>query len=528
MVKYQDQPGDAFARMETSPLMGTAPTGPESEQLVNRERQLEAFQSALSRIKAQKTQAGAFLMEWYGGPGIGKSKLIELLVGDCQAQGIPFANVNFLALEQRTESYIQDPFLLLDQIVTDLQTNGVAGSADVLLKTERYRTLDRPRNVVREYNQWQRANTPMPAWVRAMREVVEALAEAIVQYAQPVSKADITRPVALFFDESEAADIEFVDWLEEWVVNPLLQTKCCVIVWTARRPWRWNRPEVRRWLRSELLQPFNREEAKKQIELNSKLDDFEPGLADLLFQKAFEITRGHPYANRIVISQLKSWEGRGKEFTRQALEEQLPQLRSEIHSQFVLEYAMRGLPSDLRDACELLALPRFFETMMMRQILTACNPRLYPLELGSEEMRDLLDRLIDTQLLVWKEGKGHAVEPELRRLICDYFFEERRGWYILINSLALEGYKRLLAKDPIFRPGQFMLEEQYHLGCLRRAIQEEQAHVFEERLKELRRQIRDDELLTRELELLRGDLQRDDDLRPYTDAFIEHIRHSLL
>jgi hypothetical protein len=110
-----------------------------------------------------------------------------------------------------------------------------------------------------------------------------------------------------------------VDWIEEWIINPLIQIKHCVVVWTARRPWRWKRPEIRRQLTSESLDVFDPDVVKQQIELGSA----KPDLVMKLFNNVHIITGGHPFANRIVINELDLLTQQGQQITAETFSSSL-------------------------------------------------------------------------------------------------------------------------------------------------------------------------------------------------------------
>jgi hypothetical protein len=336
-----------------------------------------------------------------------------------------------------------------------------------------------------------------------------------------------TLPVVFFFDETESIDSMLADWIEEWLIMPLVQMKHCVVVWTGRRPWRWRRPEIRRRLHSELLEVFEADNVKAQLAANSPTH---PGLAETLFRNVYGVTGGHPYASRVAIAQLNRWEDEGKHLDAAHFPDYEPELLTRIYDDFLKGYAFKGrdFDAELVRACELMTLVRLFDTTMLSAVLRACDDQEQFTDWNQEDFGHLLQRLKRTQLLIW--NKGFAIDPALRHIARRYFAVCDGETYLTATRAALAVYQ-LWLKRPVDNRGLFVLEELYHLASLRQSG--EPVDLFSEfrrRLNNYREDwIRDPDARRNALERLEGELESDTELKQLTDGkssslFVEMVR----
>ena len=477
---------------------------------VDRSEQINKFNDVLNRIRRNRPVSST-LFEWYGPPGIGKSTLINLLQGECKKKKVPWILVDFAESGAKARKYLDDPTVLLQDMLADLVEKVQIDRDSLSGKIEQYRISSPPQAVIRAYFKLSHNERlyNKPDWLTTLQEVTiefVGLIRGLTQLDQ-----DRIQPIAIFFDETEEADIELVDWIEEKVINPLVQLKHCVIVWTARRPWRWKRPEIRQRLQSERLPVFEEEEVKEQFRSSSST----PDLAELFFKNIHVVTDGHPFANAVVISQLNAWEAQGQALTSEYFSGHEMELLREIFHHFIRDYAFKKLKSDEQTACELLALVRLFDTTMLRKILKACGGEEFK-EWSQEDFGDLLLRLKKTQLLVW--DKGYALDPALRYLIRNYFSVCEVETYLEINRVALVVYQNWLEK-PVDNRNLFVIEELYHYASLHQAG--EQVNLEAEMAKRLQQYfgwIKDNEALRNALERLEGELKHDSELKRLTSG----------
>ena len=330
----------------------------------------------------------------------------------------------------------------------------------------------------------------------------------------------------LFFDETEHVDFELADWIEEWVVSPLIQLKQVVIAWTARRPWRWKRPEIRRRLESRALGVFDQETVQEQFRSSGSPSD----LVSALFAKVYSVTGGHPFASAVVIDQVNLWEAEGERVTPEVFSQREKVLLTTIFEKFIRAYAFQDLDSAARIACELMGLVRIFDTTMLRRVLQEHGGDLFR-DWSQEDYGDLLLNLKKSQLLVWT--KGYGLDPALRYLIHEYYAVCQPEVYVEVNKTALEVYQEWLTR-PVDNRALFVIETLYHQACLSRAgVSVGLGDTLDGQLQEYRSRIRDEQALRQALEQLTGELEQDGELGRLVEGYsttrlVDQVRSSLV
>ncbi|KAA0262471.1 MAG: ATP-binding protein [Chloroflexi bacterium] len=509
-----ENPGNTNVEPETPQVLIPSPN-----QLVDREDQLKKFTDVLERISRQGP-VSSNLFEWYGSPGIGKSMLVTMLSHRAAERQAAWSLINFKTSAGEIPLYLHDPTLIIEGIISDLKKQASLDTGEFDSAIREYRTASLPdEGVVSAYSAMDQATRlyQRPDWLTELRNVVVAFIK-LINLLPSQAKADRIRPVVLFFDETEHADIELVDWIEEWIINPLIQVKHCVVVWTARRPWRWKRPEIRRRLTSEMLKVFEIKEVQDQIQYGSA----KPDLVSELFKNVYTLTGGHPFANYIVINELDSLVKQGKKITPENFQDFESRLLEEVFDRFVNQYAFNELESnDLKIACKFISLVRLFDSTMLRRILQACAGDLFA-PWSQDDFGDLLLKLKKTQLLVWE--KGYAIDPGLRHIVQKYFMVLDRNTFITANRAALQVYEDWLGR-PVDNRSLFVLEELYHSAALAQAGERiDLPALLDKRLKEYPNWIRDEQALENALDRLGGEIKHDKELEQFTLSNAELAR----
>lgn len=492
---------------------------PSRDQLVDREEQLAKFTDVLERIRRQGP-VSSNLFEWYGSPGIGKSMLVKMLADLANKKHATWSITNFKQSEEKTDTYLRDPITLIEEIVSNLKQQVALDTNEFDTTLKGYKDASLPdEGVVSVYSAMDQETRiyRRPDWLTELRNVVVSFIK-LINTLPSQEKTDGVRPVVLFFDETEHADTELIDWVEEWIINPLIQVKHCVIVWTARRPWRWKRPEIRRRLTSEVLKVFEPEMVKEQIEYGSS----QPDLVSELFKNVYSLTGGHPFASSIVIQKLDTLTVHGEKITSNNFQDFESKLLEEVFDRFVNQYAFGELESnDLRIACKFISLVRLFDSTMLRKILQTCAGDLFA-SWNQDDFGDLLLKLKKTQLLVW--DKGYAIDPGLRHIVQKYFMVLDRNKFIKANQAALQVYKDWLGR-PVDNRSLFVLEELYHSAALKQVGEELDLHgLLTKRLNEYPDWIRDEQALDNALERLEGEINNDDELGQFMLSNAELVK----
>lgn len=487
-----------------TPLLGRLPLS----QLVDRQDQLISFNKVLDQI-GQRGTVASNIFEWYGSPGIGKTVLVSLLAEEAKKKNAVSTIINFRQAGKEIESYLHDPVKLIKKMVSDFKEHATLDTREFDITVLDYESASLPNEgVVNAYlnlSQDARLYNDIE-WLKKLKNVIIAFIKMLVTLPSQ-EKSNGVRPVAVFFDETEYADVELIDWLEEWVIAPLVQIKHCVVVWTARRPWRWKRPEIKRRLASEELKVFGPDMVKEQIRSESK----KPDLVLELFNNVHTLTGGHPLASYIVIGKLDVLANQGEKVTPETFREFETKLIEEIFDRFINEYTLSRLDSnDVKIACKFIALVRSFDSTMLRRILNVCAGDLFA-PWQQEDFGDLIVRMKRTQLLVW--DNGNAIDPSLRHIIQKYFMALDKDTFINANRTALKVYEDWLTR-PVDNRGLFVLEELYHNALLLQVgIPSDLNLILEKRLEEYPNWIRDDkDALSIALERLEGEINNDKEL----------------
>ena len=451
--------------------MSFPPEYPDINHLINQEIHTDLFGQALRKIQRGREPSYKFF-EWFGGPGIGKSQLIRLLVNKhCINTPVSFVLTSF------NDRYTE--ISLLCHIANNLKISNL----DELEKSiEAYQASSSFQNPSRQsttLTQYQRLHD-QPEWLR----LYEAMSKSFV--ATLMQSAELSHPIVLFFDKTENIDPEFTEWLEAYIFAPLLQHKSFVIVWTGRSPFRWKHSDVKRRFHSQRLTPFILDDVRKQFktrQLDTLADDF-------FNQTLFRDTDGHPSAGAVVMAQLSHWQDTEEKISTSFLHNRQQELLTKIYTVFIQNYAFSDLREDEKIACDLLALVRSFDVLMLQTILQKHG--------GSEfkqwtlaQFRDLFKRLENTPLLIW-EAEKRILDPHLRHIIRSYFLSCEPDIFIAINKTAQNTYQDWLERPKVHNPNLFITEYLYHLASLRSIGQPvnitdlfyNQLHLYQEQFDE--------------------------------------------
>lgn len=442
---------------------------PKFDQLIDRKKQISQFMSLIDKLSRRKPISNPIL-QWHGGPGIGKSSLIKLLVAECKNHSILFSLIDFSALG-KIEAFYDDPTLLIEKIVFDGWKVSIDDGKPLADSIKNFRTTMKPQeqSFVVSYDKYpQQKISIIPKWLEELEGVrveFEKLAEKISGARDPLNEKNHIQPVVILFDETEIISREFVYWIEDYVFRPMALLTVSLIVWTGRKPWQWRRPEVRQRVYSEKLEVFNDGDVEIQLKNQLVPEDESDSLAKQLFKNVFNLTGGHPYANGVIINEINSWTDKEMFVTPDSLAQKQPDLFELIFKDFIENYAFKNLPSEQKIACELLGLVRRFDVKMLQEIANAVGALRNK---DREGFRDLLNDLKKAQFMDWNQG--FVLDQPLRHLISEYYFWRQKNDYVVIHQTALKVNRDWL-NTPVDNRALFVTEVIYHNLCLRRAGQ---------------------------------------------------------
>ncbi len=473
---------------------------------VDRQEQIDDFNRCLSRI--QKSSYSKSLLEWFGGPGIGKTHLIGLLQNECEQLGVPYVLTDFKRGPIKASDYEKTPVLLVENIASSL-TKQVCNnlSLDWLNVVAAFNNESSlPKNPVQAYYKLSRHERlyNRPVWLIKWRDTVAMFLE-LVRAVTMTTNGQI-QPTLLFFDETEYASSRLINWIEEWIINPILRQQGCAVVWTTRGPIsRWKRPEVRQKLISQQLHPFS--PVNMRLQLQARNID----LPQELFNRVHQVTVGHPFAGDLTAQRIHQWQVAGETVTADYIWDRRSVLLWEIFGEFIENYAFAGLDEDEKIALQLVALVRVFDTKMLQALLEKHSDK----QLSYEDTQDLLNRLKRTQLLVWE--KGHTLDPNLRHLIRNYYLTNEPHIFTAVNQTALAMNQSWLNK-PVDNMNLFVIEELYHHASLQEVGQPVNIkEAFQKRLNDYDYRWNDLEIRISTLARLAGELDADKELTQLTD-----------
>lgn len=511
-------------------------------QLVDREDQLAKIIDTASRIKRDSPMPSA-LFGFYGPPGIGKSSLVKLITAKFKSEDvpIPFSLINLAINRKQVEL---NPTILIASIAQDLvQSSGVHNDQlknGVDKALEDFWTSDPPQNILEESTKLSETTQfiDLPAWAEDLQFLSGQLV-SLAREIDQISKKNTgnRRPVAVIFDETDLASTTLVNWIEEYIIDPLSQIKNCIIIWTSRSASSWRLPQTRRRMRSEKLRVFEprmvKEQFSKQPENHEDVSE-DISLAEKFFGKVYGVSGGHPYASRVAIKKLKESNIKWKESLQHDPNEDMPeeflvnyeeQALKRIDEEFLDNYALKNLPPEVKWGCKLMGLVRVFDSRMLREVLIACGPLVGQNFSTKNQLffDDLMKDIKKTQLLVWNKG-GYAIDDPLRYLTLQYFSKCDEKVFNQVNETALVINKQWLS-NIVDNRGQFVIECLYHQAQLRK---ESLVSDFEEQLVEYRKRFDRPETLHNALERLEGELMRDNELYkiagPQVDELLQMVR----
>ena len=271
----------------------------------------------------------------------------------------------------------------------------------------------------------------------------------------------------------------FLDHLERYLLAAFAALPRVLIVMTGRgRPYLWKSPYLRTEREDQSLTPFSVEQVVEQIRRSlSNAPDLSPAVAGLsdealtrLARRVIDLGGGYPLTNELLASA----------FVRQALD-RLPEggsleqaLDRETIDASVLENVANRLlevvPGDQRHSldeifnalCVLKDGVRENEMPYLLAALRNTQPEGSAYTIAA--MRELRDRLIETNLVRWQD-KRYVLDEAVRTVLEQYLKLQRHNVWRRLHEHAADLYATWAQKYPGSR-GYYDQRAAYHRGVL--------------------------------------------------------------
>ena len=464
---------------------------PDLSQIVNRTSQRATFTGVLERLRSGMPFQHN-LLEWYGAPGIGKTTLLALLKNECTKRNTPWVLLDFdkeeVGERKGYKDFASDPILLVnDEILKSLSEYNIDITSVQEDIAAYYQEQLPPEGVCVAYARMtdKERSYSGQAWLKKMQQVVSSLLKTILSLAVKNSTGGV-QPFTLFVDGGDNIPELLADWMEEFLVKPLIQSKRCIVVWIARYPWKWKRPELRWDRKSEELPGFQPDEVKQQLNYSPRFQS-DHSLAEQLFGKVYSLTGGHPYAGAIVIGEIAQW----TDINSATLKQRERELYQEIYTHVIRNYALKDFSTEQSTALELCSMVRLVDMTTLQRILQECAGLMVE-NWQRKDFDRLLFDLRRTYLLRW-EKNGWTVDPSLRHLMRSYYLASAEDTFQRVNLAALKVYQEWLSRA-VDNRRLFIVEELYHYISLQQVgIRErELVDILEERLDQYPTEVKDD------------------------------------
>ena len=368
---------------------------------VNRLEQIENVRDLLDKLQEKQEETDhPVVINWYGVPGIGKSRLGFMIGLLCGQKKIPFARVDFDPEENpAAHLYAEDPVAILRGIYADLAAH----------RPEKFPALPEAADEADEIDFFH-------------QNLITELKEA---------------PAVVLFDTTEKAGKRTIEWVEKFIIGPLCISGRCVLIWTGRFPQVWRRFEIRqRALDPEKLSSLTAEYTKEQIG---------PSGAWI-----YRLTFGHPLANEHIAEAMAAMEREPDDKEK---------LKSLLHN-FIDTFIFRGISPRLKSACRTLCVIRQFDVMFLETILVEFSQDYFTEETN---FMDIIGEFRSTSLAEWNTTlKGFSLDETIRRFLARYLRLTERKTFLAISKRAAEIYSEWIDLNPENRSVYFK-EKLFHL-----------------------------------------------------------------
>jgi hypothetical protein len=324
------------------------------------------------------------------------------------------------------------------------------------------------------------------AWVAKQLDIVRApyapVRDLSAWLAQDVKQKLESEPnlvICLILDSVFETNWSFLDHLERYLLAAFAALPRVLIVMTGRgRPYLWKSPYLRTEREDQSLTPFSVEQVAEQIRRSlSSAPDRPPAVAGLsdealtrLARRIIDLGGGYPLTNELLAGA----------FVRQALDsmpgdENLEQAldRETIDAGVLeevvcrlLEVVLEDRRGRLREAFDALCVLKdgFRENEMPYLLAALRNIKPEGSAYSMSAMRELRDRLIETNLVRWQD-KRYVLDEAVRIVLERHLKLQRHNVWRRLHEHAADLYETWAQKYPGSR-GYFEPRANYHRSVL--------------------------------------------------------------
>ena len=324
------------------------------------------------------------------------------------------------------------------------------------------------------------------AWVAKQLDIVRApyapvrdLSAWLAQDVKHKLESEPNLVICLILDSVFETNWSFLDHLERYLLAAFAALPRVLIVMTGRgRPYLWKSPYLRTEREDQSLTPFSVEQVAEQIRRSlSSAPHLSPAVAGLsnealtrLARRIIDLGGGYPLTNELLAGA----------FVRQALDsmpgdENLEQAldRETIDAGVLeevvcrlLEVVLEDRRGRLREAFDALCVLKdgFRENEMPYLLAALRNIKPEGSAYSMSAMRELRDRLIETNLVRWQD-KRYVLDEAVRIVLEQYLKLQRKDVWRCLHKRAADLYAEWAQKYPGSR-GYFDQRAAYHRGVL--------------------------------------------------------------
>jgi hypothetical protein len=324
------------------------------------------------------------------------------------------------------------------------------------------------------------------AWVAKQLDIVRApyapVRDLSAWLAQDVKQKLESEPnlvICLILDSVFETNWSFLDHLERYLLAAFAALPRVLIVMTGRgRPYLWKSPYLRTEREDQSLTPFSVEQVAEQIRRSlSSAPHLSPAVAGLsnealtrLARRIIDLGGGYPLTNELLAGA----------FVRQALDsmpgdENLEQAldRETIDAGVLeevvcrlLEVVLEDRRGRLREAFDALCVLKdgFRENEMPYLLAALRNIKPEGSAYSMSAMRELRDRLIETNLVRWQD-KRYVLDEAVRIVLERHLKLQRHNVWRRLHEHAADLYATWAQKYPGSR-GYFEPRANYHRSVL--------------------------------------------------------------